>query len=328
LRNELTFIQNYLMEYPQGITSGQGAPSPGRNKTIIVAGATGALGSRIVGHLLKSGATVKALLRRGSNPAALAPLQAKGALVTEVDFHNPEELIRACAGGTSLVSALSGVEDVIVGVQMQLLQAALAAGIPRFIPSDYCIDYTKLPYGSNRNLDLRRRFNERLDEAPIAATSILNGMFTELLTGQAPVILFGLKRVVYWGDAGQLMDFTTIENTAEFTALAALDDTTPRYLRIAGEVTNIKGLRDAATEVTGKMFHLLRAGGLGGLQTMIKITRTLLPKKEEVFPPWQGMQYLHNMFTGLPKLEPLNNDRYPQMQWTTVKQVLATRTVT
>ena len=35
------------------------------------------------------------------------------------------------------------------------------------------------------------------------------------------------------------------------------------------------------------------------------------------------MQYLHDMFTGLPKLEPLDNHRYPGMRWTTVQEVLA-----
>jgi nucleoside-diphosphate-sugar epimerase len=288
-----------------------------------VAGATGNLGNRITSYLLKSGAVVKALVRKGSNPHAIDLLQKKGVLLSEVDFNNRAQLVKACSGGSCLVSALSGLEDVIVGVQIQLLKAASEAGIPRFIPSDYCIDYTKLPDGSNRNLDLRRQFNERLNKASINATSIFSGMFTDLLTGQAPVILFGLKRVVYWGATEQLLDFTTIENTAEYTARAALDDATPRYLRIAGDVINVRGLRNAASEATGKEFHLLRAGGLGGLQTMIKITRALLPKKKEVFPPWQGMQYLHNMFTGLPKLAPLDNNRYPGIHWTSVREVLS-----
>jgi uncharacterized protein YbjT (DUF2867 family) len=313
------------MEYhSKNITTLEGT-SFNTHKTIIVAGATGDLGTRIISYLLKSGAAVKALVRKGSNPDAVALLQKKGVLISEVDYNNHDQLVKACSGGSCLVSALSGVEDVIVSVQTQLLQAACKAGVPRFIPSDYCIDYTKLPYGSNRNLDLRRQFNERLNTAPIAATSILNGMFTDLLTGQAPVILFDLKRVVYWGGAEQLLDFTTIENTAEYTARAALDDATPRYLRIAGEVINVKGLRKAASEATGKEFHLLRAGGLGGLQTMIKITRTLLPKKKEVFPPWQGMQYLHNMFTGLPKLAPLDNNRYADIHWTSVQEILLKR---
>ena len=58
---------------------------------------------------------------------------------------------------------------------------------------------------------------------------------------------------------------------------------------------------------------------------MIKVTRRLVPAKNEVFPPWQGMQYLHNMFTGLPKLEPLDNARYPDLRWTQVQEVLASR---
>ena len=195
--------------------------------------------------------------------------------------------------------------------------------MPRFIPSGYCIDYTKLPAGSNRNLDLRREFNQRLDQAPVQATSMLNGMFTALLTGQAPVVLFGLKRVLYYSDADQPLDFTTTANTAEFTAAAALDPTTPRYLRVAGEMASIRGLQQAAT--TGTPFKLLRVGDLWVLGTMIYVTKALLPISDDVFPPWQGMQYLHNMFTGRLKLTPLDNARYPEIRWTSVREVLAAR---
>jgi hypothetical protein len=44
-----------------------------------------------------------------------------------------------------------------------------------------------------------------------------------MLTGQMPLILFKLKRVLYWGDADQRMDFTTMDDTAAFTA-DSLDD--------------------------------------------------------------------------------------------------------
>jgi hypothetical protein len=37
------------------------------------------------------------------------------------------------------------------------------------------------------------------------------------------------------------------------------------------------------------------------------------------------MQYMRNMFSGLPKLEPLDNDRYPGLRWTTVREVLTAR---
>lgn len=292
---------------------------------IVLAGATGDLGFRIAQALLRRGAVVRALVRPGNTKPEITVLQDLGARIVEVDFNSVTALTKACAGASCVVSALSGLRDVIVDGQKRLLDAAVAAGVPRFIPSDFSIDYTRLPEGSNRNLDLRREFNRRLDQAPIQATSILNGMFTDLLTGQAPVVLFGLKRVLYYGDADQPLDFTTIADTAEYTAAAALDPTTPRYLRVAGEVASIRGLQKAASEATGEPFKLLRVGGLWVLGSMIRVTKTLMPASDDVFPPWQGMQYLHNMFTGLPKFAVLDNARYPDIRWTSVREVLATK---
>ena len=292
---------------------------------IVLAGATGDLGFRIAQSLLNRGAVVRALVRPGNTKPEVTSLRDLGAEIVEVDFNSVTALTKACAGAACVVSAVSGLRDVIVNGQKRLLDAAVAAGVSRFIPSDYSIDYTKLSKGSNRNLDLRREFNQRLDQAPIQATSILNGMFTDLLTGQAPVVLFGLKRVLYYGDADQPLDFTTTANTAEFTAAAALDPTTPRYLRVAGEVATVRGLQAAATAATGQPFKLLRVGPLGVLGAMIKVTKALMPASDDVFPPWQGMQYLHNMFTGRPKLAPLDNARYPDIRWTSVQEVLAIR---
>jgi nucleoside-diphosphate-sugar epimerase len=293
---------------------------------IALAGATGDLGFRIAQQLLDRHAQVRALVRPGSaTKPEIAQLRARGGDIAEVDFNDPAALQQALGGVACVVSAVSGLREVIVDLQGRLLDAAVVAGVPRFIPSDYSIDFTKLPEGSNRNLDLRREFGRRLDQAPIQATSVLNGMFMDLLTGQAPVVLFKLRRILYWGSADQPLDFTTTADTAAFTAAAALDPSTPRYLRVAGQTATVRQLQAEASAATGRRFGHLRAGGLWLLKLMIKVTRRLVPAPGEVFPPWQGMQYLHNMFTGLPKLEPLDNDRYPELKWTQVREVLATR---
>jgi uncharacterized protein YbjT (DUF2867 family) len=291
----------------------------------LLAGATGNLGGRIASALLERGANVRAIVRRNSAADRVEALRQRGATIAEVDFNNVSELTAACSGASCVVSALSGLREVIVETQTLLLNAAVKAGVPRFIPSDYSIDFTKLPPGTNRNLDLRREFHERLDSAPIAATSILNGMFADLLTGQAPVVLFKLKRVVYWENADQLLDFTTMDNAAEFTAAAALDASTPRFLRIAGHQISARGLVEVAREVTGETFRLMRAGSLKRLGALIKFTRAAFFMSRALYPPWQGMQYMHNMFSGRVKLEPLDNDRYPGIKWTTVREVLAAR---
>ena len=297
--------------------------TPPISPIIVLAGASGDLGLRIARCVMQRGGSVRALVRKGSNSSvAVETLQNLGASVVEVDYNNPQDLLEACTSGSCVVSALSGLREVIVETQSRLLEAAVKAGVPRFIPSDYSIDFTRLTRGSNRNLDLRREFHEHLDRAPIAATTVFNGMFADLLTGEAPLVQPAIKRVIYWGSADQPLDFTTIDNTAEFTAAAALDPHTPRFLRVAGEVMTIRELKDTASRAMGHQFRLMRVGGLSVLAFMISFARRFFPQKKEVFPAWQGMQYMHNMLTGLPKLEPLDNDRYPDIKWTSVEQVL------
>jgi nucleoside-diphosphate-sugar epimerase len=294
-------------------------------KIIVVAGATGRLGGRIAKALRDRGARVRAIVRPDTTRGSVSELRALGAAIAEVDYRDADRLTSACEGASCVVSALAGMRDTIVDSQTALLDAAVAAGVPRFIPSDFAIDFYKMPDGYNRNLDWRREFSTRLDAAPIAATSILCGMFMELLTGQAPFILFRFRRVAYWGNADQAMDFTTIDDTAAYTAAAALDRTTPRFLRIAGDVTTARGLVETASRVTGERFTLLRAGGLRRLEKLIRVTRFFSPGKDNVYPPWQGMQYMHNMFDGRPKLEPLDNERYPDLHWTSIHDVLSSR---
>lgn len=295
------------------------------NRITVLAGASGNLGGRIARAILKQGADLRVIVRSNSDPNKVEELRKLGAEIAAVDFNSIPELTKACSGGSCVVSALSGLREVIIDSQTLLLEAAVQAGVPRFITSDYSIDFTKFPAGTNRNLDWRREFKERLDRAPIAATSILNGMFADMLTGQVPMILFKFKRVIYWGDADQKLDFTTMDDTAAFTARAALDPTTPRILRIAGDQISAREMAQVVSEVNGQKFRLFRPGGLGMLGGLIKVARFFNPGEKELYPPWQGMQYMRNMFSGLPKLEPLDNDRYPGLHWTTVREVLAAR---
>ncbi|MBZ5564930.1 MAG: NmrA family NAD(P)-binding protein [Acidobacteriia bacterium] len=293
--------------------------------TIVVAGASGNLGGRIARALAERGARVRALVRHGTPRDKLVRLQGLGLTIARVDWSSASQVTPACSGAACVVSALAGLRDVIVETQTVLLDAAIQADVPRFIPSDYSIDFTKLPPGENRNLDLRRDFHQRLAKTSIRATTIFNGAFAEMLTGQMPLILFKLKRVLYWGDADQRMDFTTMDDTAAFTASAALDQSTPRFLRIAGDQLSARELVAVASEVTGKEFRLFRAGGLGMLDTLIEVARTVAPGEKQLYPAWQGMQYMRNMFDGRAKLEPLDNDRYPGIRWTTARDVLSAR---
>jgi hypothetical protein len=292
------------------------------SKIILVAGATGNLGLRIVKALLKEDVEIRVLIRTNSDIEKIKKLESLGVQIYSVSNWNLDELIKSCIDVSCVVSSLAGLRDVVIDAQKKLLDAAIAAGVPRFIPSDYSLDFTKFSYGENRNLDLRREFHEYLDKTSISATSIFNGAFSELLTNEMPTILFKQKMILYWGNANYRWGFTTMDNTAEYTAKVAIDSSTPRYLRIAGDLINPREMKVVASEVTAQQFRLFRPGGTSLLGIIIKITRKLAPGKEELYPVWQGMQYMHNMIDKRSKIEKLDNDRYPEIQWTTIKDVL------
>jgi hypothetical protein len=220
------------------------------------------------------------------------------------------------------VSALAGLHEVVVDTQSGLLAAAVAAGVPRFIPSDFCSDYTQQPAGQNRNFDLRREFQAQLDRAPIAATSILNGAFAEVLTYNIPLLDFKQHQVGYWEDADWKIDFTTIDDTAAFTAAAALDAASPRWLRIASFQLSPRELAAAAEAAGRGHFEVVRLGSRADFATHIQQARAANPAGEhQLYADWQQMQYLLSMFSV--QNNPLDNNRYVGLTWTSAQAVLA-----
>lgn len=290
---------------------------------VVLAGATGDLGGRIAAALVRRGAQVRALVRPGTPEAKLSALRSAGASPLAIDFEDPAALARACAGAACVVSALNGLAPTMLDRQGQLLDAAVAAGVPRFMPSDFSLDFTKTRPGDNRNMDLRRAFQARIDAAPIRATSVLNGAFADLLTGDAPIVLHNLHRVLHWGDADQPLDFTTKDDVADYAADVALDAEAPRFSRIAGDVVSPRDLGAIMTRLSGRPYKLIRAGGIGRLSAVIAVARALSPKTDAPFPVWQGMQYMRDMSSGRGKLSPLDNARYGKTDWTRAQDVLA-----
>ena len=286
---------------------------------IAVAGATGRLGHLIVRALLDRGATVTALVRHDTPTDKRMGLS--GADIAEIDYADPASLQQALAGADVVVSALNGLRDIIVDTQTTLLGAAVAAKVPRFIPSDYAADFTRLLPGENRNFDLRREFRARLLAAPIASTSVLVGGFMELLL-RGRLLDAQARQVNYWGEPSQPLNYTTTPDTAQITAAAALDPEAPQILRIVGDTVTANDLVAIATDIAGTPFSLNRLGSIDELAAVIQQERTTHPSAEnETFPRFQQLQYTHNMQSGRGVLTPLDNARYG-LKLTTVRDLL------
>jgi hypothetical protein len=243
--------------------------------------------------------------------------------VIRIDMSNVRDLTEAFRNISCVVSAIAGLREAIVDGQSIILEAAVAAGVPRFIPSDYSCDFTKIAEGENRNFDLRKEFHRKLDAAAIASTSIMNGAFADILAYNTPFYNVKENSIAYWGtDPDFKVDFTTKDDTAAYTAAAALDDAAPKILRIASFQVSPNELAALATGLKKKEFKIVPMGSLEGLSAYNKKERAANPQGEnELYPKWQGSQYMHSMFSV--QNIPLDNGRYTGLTWTSVQDVLS-----
>jgi uncharacterized protein YbjT (DUF2867 family) len=109
---------------------------------ILVVGATGMLGSEICLRLAKRGETVRALVRKTSAVERTELLREAGVELVVGDLKDPSSLTCACQGVDSIISTASStfsrqegdsIETVDGAGQLNLVEAAAAAGVPRFV---------------------------------------------------------------------------------------------------------------------------------------------------------------------------------------------------
>ncbi|WP_339880867.1 NmrA family NAD(P)-binding protein [uncultured Algoriphagus sp.] len=285
-------------------------------KIILVAGATGNLGNRISRELIKKGAHVRAIVRTSTDSVKMESLKAIGVEIVIIDMSDSDAIANGCEGVTCVVSAVAGLGDVIIDLQKQILAGALKAGVPRFIPSDFCTDYTQLIPGENRNFDLRRAFRKHIDTTSIQVTSIFNGCFPDILMYNTPILNVKEKSIGYWGDKlNWKLDFTTMDDTAAFTAEVALDDAAPRNLQIASFQISPAKIFEEVKELSGEEYKINQLSSLDNFAAYIKKQRTEDPAGEnELYAKFQQGQYMYSMFTT--QHTDLANNCYQGLSWT------------
>lgn len=290
---------------------------------VLLVGITGMLGYKIAEAILaKDAMAVRAIVRAGgsSDPSKQAKLDELNVSFVEGDLLNPASLSKACEGVEAIVSAVSGDEEMMVTGQINLIEAAAAKGVRRMIPSDYSVDYRKLDWGDNYNLDMRKKVFAALESSSIDYTLILNGCFTEILFGSFLNIFdFAAGTFNYWGDGNTLFDVTTTDDTAKLIAEAIADPTMAnRVLQVAGDVITMKQLLETYQTVTGKKLIENQLGSVEDLTAWIARTKAIATSPYEYLP----QQYLFTMVSGKGKLDDIANDRYPQIELTSMSEYI------
>ncbi len=265
------------------------------------------------------------MIRNTNDPkkaAKLDALKAKGASFVEGDVSDFDSLVAAASGVDVIVSSLNNEPQLIIDGQTRLLQAGEKAGAKKFIPSDFSVDYRKLDFGDNDNLDMRKTFLPIMQQNKLHYASVLQGAFMEMPL--APFInTIDLKNNAfnYWGNGEQLMDYTTTDDTAKYVAEAAADESLVNTaLEVVGDSISFNQMKAVFEEVTGRTLTSNYLGSVDELREWIEV------KKKTAQHPWEylGAQYTWVMATGKSKLDNLANDRYPHIVPMTFREFFKT----
>lgn len=301
--------------------------TPSKSKLVVVAGAAGKLGRLVIEALLAHpNVRVRALVRDPQKPEAAA-LQREGVELVGFDAAAASEPAREAAvkGAFAVVSTLQGGPDIIVDAQLALLRAAKRAGARRFIPSDYSYNFFTLPEGININSDWRRSFG--LAAKPEATDTfeivhVLQGIFADAyVLGFLGVLDAEKGAIRYWGDGKTPIDWTTWEDTARYTAAAAVDDRRmPEQLFVSGERMDILTFAKTWEQGHGRT---PRTESLGSLADLAQETARRLAAEPDNMYAWLPLMYARGVYGGQALLGPSQNDLFPSIKPESVAHAIA-----
>lgn len=275
-------------------------------QTILLAGATGMLGSRIAAHLLDMPDARLRLLVRSPRDAKLKPMLDRGAEVIEGDLADLASLDRATQGADVIVSAVQGGREVIVDGQVALARAGKRNGARRILPSDYALDLFKATPGEHAAFEMRREADEAIAAIGLEQVNVLQGGFMELFLPGRGAIDLDQGTIGFFGDGERPIEVTSVEDTARMIARVALDHTVSAgKFMFAGDRVSFR----QAGEIVGRhLGRTLKPVSYGSEDDLRAAMAAADPQKRVM------LAYLLYMTNGQTALEHLQNDRYPDVR--------------
>lgn len=231
---------------------------------ILVAGATGVLGSEIVRRLRARGEEVRAMVRATSAPEKVERLQKTGAEIVRADVKEPQTLLAACDGVNAVISTITTILTSQPGDSFEatdgegnkaLIDAAKGAGVSKFVFVSF--DTTKSPEMPLR--DAKKDVEEHLKSSGMDYTILHPSLFFESWLG--PMLFAdpeaGTAKV--YGDGTAKIRYVAVADVAEF-AVQSLSRSVARNATVAVGGPDEISQRDAIRifeEAYGKKFSLI-----------------------------------------------------------------------
>ncbi|CAP65965.1 uncharacterized protein PODANS_5_11570 [Podospora anserina S mat+] len=229
-------------------------------KTVAVLGGTGNLGPSIVHELLSAGFTVTGLTRFSSTNST--PAYPDSVTVHKVDFGSFDSLKDAFSGQDAVVSVVGSPG---VSAQRLAVDAAIAAGVKRFIPSEFGVNTRKVrdrPMGAilRGKVEVVDYLIER--EREIEWTGVSTGLFFDWGLEKHGLSTINLddktSSIVDSGNEKFQVSTLAQVGRAVVGVLKHLEETRNRYLVTSSFQVSQNEIIQAVEELTGEKYPVVK----------------------------------------------------------------------
>ncbi|RYP76314.1 hypothetical protein DL769_003654 [Monosporascus sp. CRB-8-3] len=265
-------------------------------KNVVVAGGSGNLGKAVVRELLKAGYKVTVFARKDSTSTFPPEVP-----VRKVDYGSVESLKPALEGQDAVVSTLA---TVAVGSQNPLIDAAVEAGVKRFIPSEFGIN-TRIVEGTAIGQLLQGKIKtvDYLEEKSKANpgftwTGVSSGLFFDwgLVYGSSGFNK-STKTAIIYDSGNEVVQASNLDfiGRAVASILANEDKTANKYLSIGSPNFSQNEVLEVVERETGEKWEVRKAStadeGKIGLEKLSKGDYSAFSNllKERIFKDGAGL---------------------------------------
>ncbi len=194
---------------------------------VLVAGATGFLGSEICRQLVAANHNVRAMVRSSSDANKVAHLKELGIEIVEADLKDTASLAHALEGVSEVISTVSStlsrqegdsIQTVDEEGQINLINAAVEANIRQFVYISFCEMPGQFPLQT-----AKRKAEEHLAASGMNYTILQPTCFMDVWLSPVLGFDFANAKASIYGDGNNRVSWIAIKDVASF-ALASLNN--------------------------------------------------------------------------------------------------------
>jgi NAD(P)H dehydrogenase (quinone) len=213
--------------------------------SLVVTGATGALGSHVITHLLDRGAPPTEVVAGGRNAQRLAALADRGVRTARMDYDDPASLEAAFGEGDRVLLVSGSEVGQRVAQHRNVVDAAVSSGVA-------LLAYTSILNADDNPVSLaeeHRATESVLTASGLPTVLLRNGWYLENYTGQLATYQQTGSILGAAGD-GRIAAATRFDFAEAAAVVLAEGEHSGRVYELGGEPFTLAQLADAITTVT------------------------------------------------------------------------------